>query len=246
MIQLIVLLTLVLILVLSLRGLAATGASVLRQEGKRLATWLAIGILIYLAATGRLAVVVAVAGALVAAMFRLAPLLVQLLPVLHRLWRQRVAATVPPGGQGDVTTTETRYLRMELRQTTGEISGRVLQGAFAGRDLESMSLPELARFRHECTGVDPDSVALIEAYLERLHGPEWRAKASASDTGAGAHSARMSRDEAYEILGLATGATREAIIQAHRRLMQRVHPDRGGSDYLASQINRAKDTLLGA
>jgi hypothetical protein len=187
-----------------------------------------------------------VAGALVAAVLRLAPLLVQLLPVLHRLWRQRVAATVPPGGQGDVTTTETRYLHMELRQTTGEISGRVLQGAFAGRDLESMSLPELARLRHECTGVDPDSVALIEAYLERLHGPEWRAKASTSGTGAGTHSARMSRDEAYEILGLAAGATREAIIQAHRRLMQRVHPDRGGSDYLASQINRAKDTLLGA
>jgi hypothetical protein len=135
---------------------------------------------------------------------------------------------------------------MELRQTTGEISGPVLQGAFAGRDLGSLSLAELACLRHECSGVDPDSVALIEAYLERLHGPEWQAKASASDSGAAAHSGSMSRDEAYEILGLATGATREAIIQAHRKLMQRVHPDRGGSDYLASQINRAKDTLLGA
>ena len=216
----------------------------LRQAGKRLAIWLAVGILTYLAATGRLAVIVAVVGALVAAMFRLAPLLVQLLPVLHRLWRQR-AATVPPGGHGDITTTETRYLRMELRQTTGEISGRVLQGAFAGHDLGSLTLPELARLRQECSGVDPDSVALIEAYLERLHGPGWQAKVNASDNGAGTHSARMSRDEAYEILGLATGATREAIIQAHRRLMQRVHPDRGGSDYLASQINRAKDTLLG-
>jgi hypothetical protein len=245
-IQLLVLLTLVLILVLSLRGLAATGPKVLRQAGKRLAMWTTVGILIYLAATGRLAVVVAVAGALVAAAFRLAPLLVQLLPVLHRLWRQRVAATVPPGGQVDITTTETRYLRMELRQTTGEISGRVLQGAFAGRDLGSLSLPELARLRHECSGVDPDSVALIEAYLERLHGHDWQAKASASESRGAADTGRMSRDEAYEILGLATGATREAIIQAHRRLMQRVHPDRGGSDYLASQINRAKDTLLGA
>ena len=56
---------------------------------------------------------------------------------------------------------------------------------------------------------------------------------------------RMSTEQAREVLGLKPGCTKEDIILAHRRMMQKVHPDRGGSDYLASQINTAKDVLLG-
>ena len=55
----------------------------------------------------------------------------------------------------------------------------------------------------------------------------------------------MSVEEAMEVLGLKPGYKEEDVIQAHRRMMQKVHPDRGGSDYLAAQINKAKDTLLG-
>jgi DnaJ family protein C protein 19 len=56
---------------------------------------------------------------------------------------------------------------------------------------------------------------------------------------------KMSKAQAYEVLGLKPDASRDEILQAHRRMIQRVHPDRGGSDYLASKINQAKDTLLG-
>ncbi len=54
----------------------------------------------------------------------------------------------------------------------------------------------------------------------------------------------MSSDEAMEILALKPGYTDDDVVQAHRRMMQKMHPDRGGSDYLAAQINKAKDTLL--
>ena len=54
----------------------------------------------------------------------------------------------------------------------------------------------------------------------------------------------MDRHTALEILGLEEGASKDEIVQAHRRLMQKMHPDRGGSDFLAKKINAARDFLL--
>jgi hypothetical protein len=56
---------------------------------------------------------------------------------------------------------------------------------------------------------------------------------------------RMSRDEALSVLGLSEGVSRDEILAAYRELITRMHPDRGGSGYLAAKINQAKDVLIG-
>jgi hypothetical protein len=136
----------------------------------------------------------------------------------------------------------TDYLEMAMDLDTGAMAGRVLKGVFKGRAIEGMAPAELALLWRDCRFEDPQSAQLIEAYLDRLH-PTWRedmARAEA-ETGTGG---RLSREEAYEILGLKPGASVEAIRRAHRELMKKFHPDRGGSAYLATKINEAKELLL--
>jgi DnaJ-domain-containing protein 1 len=96
-----------------------------------------------------------------------------------------------------------------------------------------------------CRGTDPQSAAVLEAYLDRTRGAQWRQQDGGRGTAPPSNAAAMTRDEALAILGLARGASPEQIRDAHRRLMQRFHPDRGGSDYLAAKINEAKSLLLG-
>jgi len=146
------------------------------------------------------------------------------------------------GQSSEVTT---RFLRMALDHDTGELDGTVLEGKFKGRALSSMSLAELQSLVGEVSE-DADSLNVLGAYLDRTYGEEWRE--AASDAGGGEAQPRpgaMTRDEAYKVLGLSPGASDNEIRAAHRRLMKLSHPDHGGSDYLASKINEAKDTLLG-
>lgn len=152
-----------------------------------------------------------------------------------------------PGGQpstGQTSRIVTDHLEMELDHDTGELNGRVLKGTFAGRRIESMTPAEMAALWRDCRFSDPQSASLIEAYLDRAH-PDWREDMARGGAGAGQGAGRgMTRQEACEILGVAPGASAEEIRRAHRELMLKMHPDRGGSDYLAAKINEAKEVLL--
>lgn len=137
-------------------------------------------------------------------------------------------------------------LAMELDHNSGGVTGKVQAGSFAGRDLDELNLGELGALMRECLATDPDGARLLEAYLDR-RAPGWREDADRhhnAGQGGAARPGTMSDQEAYEILGLKPGAGEEAVREAHRGLMKRIHPDAGGTSGLAARVNQAKDTLL--
>jgi hypothetical protein len=150
------------------------------------------------------------------------------------------------GGQQS-SEVNTGSLSMQLDHTTGELEGEVLRGPFAGRSLDSLGLAELLELLADCQREDPRSVALLETYLDRRQ-PDWRGHVAGEQAHGGHQHAdtggAMDEQTACSILGLSPGANADDIKAAHRRLMTKLHPDHGGSSYLAAQLNQAKDFLL--
>ena len=147
---------------------------------------------------------------------------------------------------GKVTKVASRLVEMELDHDSGDMRGLVIDGAFKGRELAGMSAAELEALMQEAAVSDADALRLLEAYLDRrFPGGREHAQADrdARQGGAGKAGA-MSKQEAYDILGIQPGASEEAIRQAHRSLIKRLHPDTGGSSALAARVNEAKDVLL--
>lgn len=144
---------------------------------------------------------------------------------------------------GQSSRVRSAFFEMELDHDTGAMRGQVLAGRFKGRALDALDLSSLLALAKE---VDEESRALLAAYLDRRH-PGWREHAD-DDTAAGQvhapRSGKMTAQEAQQILGVAPGASAEEIGRAHRNLMKRLHPDQGGSTYLASRVNEARDVLL--
>ena len=144
-------------------------------------------------------------------------------------------------GVGQRTETRTAFLEAWIDYATSDVGGSVLQGRFVGRTLDGLADAELLELHGECAR-DPDSLKVLEAYLDRRLGAGWRRAQEAPPRNPRVD---MTRQEALSVLGLAEGASPDDIRAAHRRLIQRVHPDVGGSADLAARINRAKDVLLG-
>jgi hypothetical protein len=181
------------------------------------------------------------------------------MPLLARFRNLLDRFRTPRGGQSSTVATE--FLRMTLDHDTGTMTGTVLRGQFAGLRIEEMGVGDLIALLRECRAADEEGARLLEAYLDRLH-PDWRdelagagrdgstaggagrGRAGSGSSGPRSASSEMTLDEARAILGLTPGATPDQIKEAHHRLMVKLHPDHGGSDYLATKINRARDVLL--
>lgn len=147
---------------------------------------------------------------------------------------------------GQRSSVRTDMLEMELDHDSGSMDGVVSAGQFAGKRLSAMSLDELKLLLEEAQSRDPKAAQLLDAFIESRFGSYKQSSGTNGRTEQkGAGTGAMSIDEAYDILGLSRGASREEIQSAHRNLMKKNHPDQGGSTYLASKINEAKDILLG-
>jgi curved DNA-binding protein CbpA len=139
---------------------------------------------------------------------------------------------------------ETDWLRMTLDHDTGRMEGGVRRGPHRGRRLEELSREEAFSLWRELRVEDEPSARLLETWLDHAF-PDWREAETKEREAPPGRPARMSPEEALHVLGLHPGAGVEEIRAAHRRLMMRVHPDQGGSDWLAARLNEARDVLLG-
>lgn len=170
-----------------------------------------------------------------------------ILSALRRLSSGTQARPANPSAGASSVATE--WLTATLDHATGAMDANIIKGHFAGRALHALDLEELGELLDELARAQAhDSVQIVEAFLDQNHA-DWRTRAG---TGANAGNSKdaspgeplMTRSRALEILGLEEGADVDEIVAAHRRLISAVHPDRGGSSYLASQLNRARDFLL--
>ncbi len=144
---------------------------------------------------------------------------------------------------GQASRVRSQFLDMSLDHDSGQLTGQIVAGPHAGHSLDAFDLPQLMAMM---PGFDAESVSLLESYLDRRF-PAWRQDAqgqAAGGQGRATSSGKMTDEEAYQILGLQPGAGPDDIRRAHRALMKKLHPDQGGTTYLATRVNEAKDTLL--
>lgn len=173
------------------------------------------------------------------AIFMLAPLAI---PKVRHWWRNWLAQTPTPGQQSEV---QTSWFDMRLNHGSGALEGVIRQGEHQGRSLANLTETELFALWRIVALDDPPSAQLLEAWLDRALGGDWRDRAMPQDTPpSSAGSGPLDRAEALRILGLEEPVSEAAIREAHHRLMLANHPDRGGSPYLAAKINQARDILL--
>ena len=197
-----------------------------------------------MAVTGRVNGIFAVIGAAMTQVMRIMPLLIRFFPQIRQMLDGG-----SPFGAGQTSKLRSATLIVTVEHSSGKMNGEILTGEFAGKRLSDLSPDEHATLLEYCQRQDKNAARLLLAYLARTRGGRYGNADTGSSGSAGGSThpdTQMSISEASEVLGIDQNADRDTIIEAHRRLMHRMHPDKGGSNYLAAKINAAKKTLIEA
>jgi DnaJ-like protein len=193
-------------------------------------------LLLGLAVAGRVHWISALVAAALPFARQMIPLLIRYFPLLQHHYKQQQGQQGPAAG--NQSAIETAILKMSMDHDSGKLAGEVISGPFSGQSLDSMNQHQLLSLLAYCQQQDMDSSKLLASYLSHRFGDDWQQNQAAASNG------DISEQEALDLLGLNAGASEDDIVKAHRSLMQKVHPDRGGNDYLAAKINQAKELLL--
>ena len=200
-------------------------------------------ITVLLAVTGHLHWLGAAFTALAAAVIRFLPLAARFAPMLFQYHQQKNQSGQSSGG--NQSTVNSKYLTIVLDHDSETMTGNVIDGPHSGVQLDRLEKNHLRELLLFYDQNDHDSFQLLLAYVHRqFPNDDWDVGSSQQSQSKTGGSSAMTQREALEILGLNDGASKSEIKKAHKQLMQRVHPDRGGSPYLAAKINAAKDFLL--
>ncbi len=199
--------------------------------------------IVLLVVTGRMHWLGAALAAVVPILKPLLHLALRNIPLLAQLY-QRYATNRAQ----HQSTVRAQFIEMQLDHESGDLTGRVLQGQHAGSALDDLSPEQLRELLKVYRRQDRDSARLLESYLQRRFAEEFDQSDAQDETESEERrqdsSGKMNRQEALAILGLQESASKADILAAHRSLMQKLHPDRGGNDYLAGKLNQARDLLL--
>lgn len=207
------------------------------------AVYTVIGLVLLAAFTGRLhwfgIIPAAIAGVMRFGVGRF----VQLMPIFNFL-----------RANADIKNPEfaTPNLCVEWNVKTGEIRGKVLMGEFADKELHALTDIQLEQLLETYKADDKKSYYILKFFIQKSrHGAHGESAQGRSYNNthddhsySPSNTEQLTTKEAYDILGITKDASKKEVNSAYKRLMQKLHPDRGGNPYLASRVNLARDHVL--
>lgn len=174
-------------------------------------------------------------GGVIAGVFALGKMGIRYLPLLKFLGKSNLFGS---------PTFSTPHIKAQVDLQTGDVTGEILSGPLQGKNIEALTDEELAELHTYYKDKDKRAFYLIYVVMQRRNTTNSGSSGGTNQQKTFVDAGDIALKEAEQILGLKDSYTKDDVVAAHRSLIQKLHPDRGGNDYLASQVNLAKDTLL--